>query len=282
MDQRPFFDSVNNTISFPTDTAAVYSYLVTITALGYTQNGTAYISNTIQVPDYCQPGYLDMSGFNTEYLVPLPTAGNWTIFGFNMSNACVEIEYTVSGNAFVYNIGDDIYFPAALDEQYLYNLTAVVSGDYGSFIVEIENNLIVVPPDCEDHNIMLMLGVGHDANQWEKGASPAEFDVSMVVGAEFPCTHVNYFLDGPDVITGVTIAPGSSLITFPALRQTTIADWILAKEAPYEVISVPAGRRSWLSRETQSPSRSSTRLAQTNGPTTTPSRLPPPVTLTPR
>lgn len=131
---------------------------------------------------------------------------------------------------------NQIMFPSTLDRGYEYNLTISVAGTYGAFEVEIMDNSIMVPPDCEAHNILMMLGVDHSKNQWERGDNPSEFDVSMVVGAEFPCTHIWYGLSDNDDNAFVTLAQGSSIINFPRLRQVEIDALYDLKEDDHVVV----------------------------------------------
>jgi hypothetical protein len=69
---------------------------------------------------------------------------------------------------------------------------------------------------------MLMLGIDHDENQWWHGDNIASYDVSMVLGAEAPCTHVMYSLVNMYDENDLIIQDGSSLIEFQRLRQVDI------------------------------------------------------------
>lgn len=196
---------------------------------------------TITVPDYCKPSYLNYETFvtNFESELPLPDIAEMAITGFVVENACTSLSYTISGNMNLYNIngGDILYYPGTLDMVYYYNLTVTVWGTYGSFSIDIYDNMVYVPPDCEESNIMLMLGIDHDNNQWWHGDNINSYDVSMVLGAEAPCTHVMYSLVNLYDENDLIIQDGTSVIEFARLRQADIDELYVTLIDPEDFVT---------------------------------------------
>lgn len=93
-------------------------------------------------------------------MAQLPLTGSFQITGITYGTGCTNVEYAISEASVGISIEEDyIMYPVILDREYTYTLTVTFTGTpYGSVIEEFEVTL-VVPPDCEENNILFTFDI---------------------------------------------------------------------------------------------------------------------------